>query len=547
MNRDEGVVDVAGCDRLATITFRDVDSASAYCNVGLASRSTALFAGQHACGKPRTPSDADVRPGPPRTHKHTPAGCPATRRGMPGARPRDRSAAAAPPLGLRRLVVLGSSGMVTLESLRWLSDVGASFVQIARDGRVLAAYGPPGTDRPGLRRAQAAASLSDRGLELSKHLVQNKLSAQVSTLRAFSDRLDVGQASDAVHRQLVALHDIGSVDELRACEAWAAAAYWQAFASLEVRFARRDAEIVPTHWRTFGGRSSPLANGPRLAANPANAVINFLSALLESEASLTARTLGLDPGLGVLHVDQHHRDSLACDLMEPVRPVIEAYAFDLLTSRPFAARDFHERRTGQCRLTAPLTHELAQTIPRWRQAVGSVAEDFATMLETRGDRQAPTPITGRRRSAARPGGARLRTPRSRKTRACSWCGTSVGPRRRTCSQECTDRVLAQLQEQFVAASSERMRRLAQDGEHPARTAAANDRRRATRAARHKEELAWELEHPEPGDRGRFENEILAGLQGVSAGAIARATGLSVGYCAQIKRGMWVPHPRWWAS
>jgi hypothetical protein len=35
--------------------------------------------------------------------------------------------------------------------------------------------------------------------------------------------------------------------------------------------------------------------------------------------------LGLDPGLGVLHRDRPNRDSLACDLMEPVRPLVDAY------------------------------------------------------------------------------------------------------------------------------------------------------------------------------------------------------------------------------
>jgi CRISPR-associated endonuclease Cas1 len=137
-----------------------------------------------------------------------------------------------------------------------------------------------------------------------------------------------------------------SIDELRVHEAWAAGAYWQALVPIQVRFARRDAERVPTHWRWFGGRSSPLANGPRLAANPANAILNYLYALLEGEATLAARIAGLDPGLGVMHADQAHRDSLAADLMEPIRPLVDTYAIDLLTSRPFAARDFFETSTG---------------------------------------------------------------------------------------------------------------------------------------------------------------------------------------------------------
>jgi CRISPR associated protein Cas1 len=57
----------------------------------------------------------------------------------------------------------------------------------------------------------------------------------------------------------------------------------------------------------------------RRATNPANAILNYLYAILEAEARIAALRMGLDPGLGFLHADQTARDSLACDLMEPVR------------------------------------------------------------------------------------------------------------------------------------------------------------------------------------------------------------------------------------
>jgi hypothetical protein len=60
--------------------------------------------------------------------------------------------------GLKRLVVLGHSGTVSLEALRWLYDVGAAFVQIDADGEVLVAAAPPGLDDARLRRAQASPS-----------------------------------------------------------------------------------------------------------------------------------------------------------------------------------------------------------------------------------------------------------------------------------------------------------------------------------------------------------------------------------------------------
>lgn len=43
--------------------------------------------------------------------------------------------------GLRRLVVIGSDGFLSLATLRWLADQDAAFVMLERDGSVLATRG----------------------------------------------------------------------------------------------------------------------------------------------------------------------------------------------------------------------------------------------------------------------------------------------------------------------------------------------------------------------------------------------------------------------
>jgi CRISPR-associated endonuclease Cas1 len=450
--------------------------------------------------------------------------------------------------GLKRLVVLGHTGYVSLEALRWMADIKSAYLQIDADGRVLATFGPPGTDRPTLRRAQAMASQVGRALELSKWIVEAKLHAQLATLQRFSNRLDTAKAHAIVasYRRLAA--DATSTDELRAAEAWAAAAYWQAFAPLQVRFARRDADRVPGHWRTFGGRSSPIANGPRMAGNPANAVLNYLYALLEAEATLSARIVGPDPGLGLMHADQAFRESLAADLMEPVRPLVDAFAFELLATRGLAATDFFERRDGVCRVTAPLTHELAQTCARWRLQVGKVAEDVARALEPRRttERAAPTPISQRQRAEGRPqrANASATGDRSRFVRACSWCGGQVQGKRNTCSDECAAQVRAQVAARFAETSSARMKELHRTG-HPARTVEGNRKRAETRQAQRHAELAWDRSQRGEIDDTSFERDIRPLLLPISARKLARKTGLSTSYCAAILRGTRVPHPRWW--
>jgi len=56
--------------------------------------------------------------------------------------------------GLKRLVVIGADGMVSLAALRWLADQDAAFVMLDRDGSVLATTGPVRPSDARLRRAQ---------------------------------------------------------------------------------------------------------------------------------------------------------------------------------------------------------------------------------------------------------------------------------------------------------------------------------------------------------------------------------------------------------
>src|SRR5438128_7989286 len=77
--------------------------------------------------------------------------------------------------GLRRLVVIGADGMVSLAALRWLADQDAAFVMLDRDGSVLAAIGPVRSSDARLRRAQAVAHRSAVALQIARELIGKKL------------------------------------------------------------------------------------------------------------------------------------------------------------------------------------------------------------------------------------------------------------------------------------------------------------------------------------------------------------------------------------
>ena len=261
--------------------------------------------------------------------------------------------------GLQRLVVIGSDGMISLAALRWLAVQGAAFLMLNRDGSVLATTGPVRPSDARLRRAQALAYQSGAALRIARELICQKLSGQERVAR---DKLHDTATAQAIADYLLDLAEADTLDRVRSLESKGAAAYWAAWKNVQVTFPKNDLPRIPIHWRTFGTRKSPLSGSPRLAVTPANAMLNYLYALLESEARLAAAALGLDPGLGFIHVDTPARDSLACDLMEPVRPQVDAYVLDWITRQPLKREWFFEQRDGQLQaLMAPFACQLAET------------------------------------------------------------------------------------------------------------------------------------------------------------------------------------------
>ena len=310
--------------------------------------------------------------------------------------------------GLHRLVMIGSDGFITLEALRWLADQDVAFVMLERNGKVICVTGPVRSSDARLRRAQALAGQSMVGIQIARELIDKKLAGQEKVARY---KLLAEDNADMICRYREELPSADTLERIRLIESRAAAVYWSLWRNLPVAFPKKDESRIPTHWRSFGARMSPLTGSPRVAVNPQNAMLNYLYSVLASESRLAAATLGLDPGLGFLHLDIASRDSLACDLMEAVRPQVDAYLLDWITRDPLKREWFSERPDGNCRLIASLAAHLSETAPLWGRAVAPVAEWLAQTLWTSargksvGNQVFPTRLTQSRKRLAQGGTA----------------------------------------------------------------------------------------------------------------------------------------------
>ncbi|MCS6953258.1 MAG: CRISPR-associated endonuclease Cas1 [Bryobacterales bacterium] len=83
--------------------------------------------------------------------------------------------------------------------------------------------------------------------------------------------------------------------------------------------------------------------------DPVNACLSLAYTLAHYQACCIAAAAGLDPAIGFYHELTHGRESLACDLVEPVRPRIEAWVWRMFRQRRLRAEHFR-RYAGACLL-----------------------------------------------------------------------------------------------------------------------------------------------------------------------------------------------------
>lgn len=80
--------------------------------------------------------------------------------------------------------------------------------------------------------------------------------------------------------------------------------------------------------------------------DPINAVLSFLYTLATSEFAAALETVGLDSYIGYCHTLRSGRISLACDLVEEARCLVERFVLTLLNLQIIGEKDFDQQVSG---------------------------------------------------------------------------------------------------------------------------------------------------------------------------------------------------------
>lgn len=154
------------------------------------------------------------------------------------------------------------------------------------------------------------------------------------------------------------------LDTLRGLEGGASASYFSAYTKMftdSLGFSKRN-------------RRPP--------EDPVNAILSLCYTLVHFDIVREIEVIGLDPVIGFYHQFDYGRESLACDLIEPYRPMVDRFVWEIFRERIFTVRDFamNDERPG-CYLKKesrkrfyPMYEEWVQnTRPLWVEDVRGLA------------------------------------------------------------------------------------------------------------------------------------------------------------------------------
>lgn len=282
---------------------------------------------------------------------------------------------------LERCVIHSASTRLDSGVLLKLADAGVATVLLSprAQRRVAVILGPAHNDA-GVRLVQAQRVLNEAYcLRWSRELVRSKLRHQHRMLERWkTERADARKpltdAGAVVAQALMRLSDVSSpltLEQLRGVEGAAARAHFSGLAA-----------VLPPAFGFSGRNRRP----PR---DPINAMLSLGYTMLHAEAIQACHKIGIDPLLGYYHRPSYGRESMASDLIEPLRAQVDDWVRELARTRTLRLDHFSNDRSacllGKAGRSIFYTQWASASRPwhRWlRRTTAGIARD----LRNEGDR-----------------------------------------------------------------------------------------------------------------------------------------------------------------
>lgn len=178
----------------------------------------------------------------------------------------------------------------------------------------------------------------DSGLALAQNTMAAKFSNTRQLIRRtlhdnplLRDNVQIKKVMEVLDSGIEKVFSAKTIEEVMGIEGNCAQNYFSIFNKLITN------EKVPF---TFELRTK------RPPLDPVNTLLSFVYTLLTSEFAVALETVGLDSYIGFCHSLRSGRSSLACDLVEETRCIVERFVITLLNLQIVGEKDFEKQVSG---------------------------------------------------------------------------------------------------------------------------------------------------------------------------------------------------------
>lgn len=250
------------------------------------------------------------------------------------------------------IVIYGRSGNISIEAIRWLIKHGIQITIMNWDGKLLTTMLPPESVQVKIKFAQYRAFEDKKlRLDIAKQFIDAKFERTNLVLDYLHQRYpDVETDFSNVSSKLT---KVTNLRDILSVEGRVAIFYWEQIQ-----------KIIPSKLE-FTSRSVGKTNRPIGAADTVNCMLNYGYSLLEAECLRAINSVGLDAHVGFLHEMQPGKYSLAYDMQELFRFIVDLAVINLVEMDQMDKKDFIRTDSYTLRLRSTGARKMTDEINRW--------------------------------------------------------------------------------------------------------------------------------------------------------------------------------------
>jgi len=248
------------------------------------------------------------------------------------------------------IVIYGRSGEISIEAIRWLIKHNVAITILNWDGKLLTTILPPESVQVKTKFAQYS-SYRDSGLrlELAKKFIEAKFIRSKILLEWLKSRYPNIDYNFSVEEERV--ENANTIKEIMLAEARIGVNYWK--------------ELIKIFPKKYEFDKRQYSDTPYGTSDKINCMLNYGYEILEAECLRAINIVGLDPHVGFLHEIKGGSKSLAYDLQEPFRFLIDLAVISSVEKNKMEDRDFIRTENYNLRLRPSGAKKLMEEIAIW--------------------------------------------------------------------------------------------------------------------------------------------------------------------------------------